>query len=252
MDQKISIIAIHGNGGGGFRFDIAKPLFPSNINFLNPTLPGFNTNNTQTNILSMREYANWLADYLKDIESPCILMGHGLGGVFVLEFLQHYPDLVDGVILHSIVGANLNKRVFPKAMKLPFVAWLTKNIIAHPITRPLISRKFFQKKINKVYEKKFFEAFAKCEAFEKMFHLIDYSWFKYLRPIPVPAVFLWGENDWILKTHEIDALQNLFPLNYKDIVPEWDHFPMIDRPESYALKVTELANKLSENSYAFK
>ena len=58
MEQKISIIAIHGNGGGGFRFDIAKPLFPSNINFLNPTLPGFNTNNTKTKILSMREYAD--------------------------------------------------------------------------------------------------------------------------------------------------------------------------------------------------
>ena len=252
MEQKISIIAIHGNGGGGFRFDLAKPLFPSNINFLNPTLPGFNVNSTQTNNFSMRGYSEWLANYLKDIQPPCILMGHGLGGVFVLEFLQHYPEMVDGVILHSIVGANLNKRVFPKVMKLPFVAWLTKNIIAHPITRPIISRKFFQKKINNIYKKIFFEAFAKCEAFEKMFHLIDYSWFKSLRPIPVPAVFLWGEKDWILKTNEINALQKLFSLNYKDIVPEWDHFPMIDRPESYALKITELANKLSENSYAFK
>ena len=92
MEQKISIIAIHGNGGGGFRFDLAKPLFPSNINFLNPTLPGFNVNSTQTNNFSMREYSEWLANYLKDIQPPCILMGHGLGGVFVLEFLQHYPE----------------------------------------------------------------------------------------------------------------------------------------------------------------
>jgi len=84
-------------------------------------------------------------------------MGHGLGGVFVLEFLQHYRDMVDGVILHSIVGANLNKRIFPKLMKLPLVALLTKNIIVHPIARPVILRNFFQKKINKLYEKKFFE-----------------------------------------------------------------------------------------------
>ena len=46
-------------------------------------------------------------------------MGHGLGGFFVLEFLQHYPEMVDGVILHSIVGANLNKRIF-KVLQ-PFV-----------------------------------------------------------------------------------------------------------------------------------
>ena len=29
-EQKISIIAIHGNGGGGFRFEIDKPLFLAN------------------------------------------------------------------------------------------------------------------------------------------------------------------------------------------------------------------------------
>jgi pimeloyl-ACP methyl ester carboxylesterase len=250
-EQKISIVEIHGNGGGGFRFDIAKPLFPSNVNFFNPTLPGFNSTKKHSIDLTMKQYADWLARYLKDIEPPVILMGHGLGGVFVLEFLQHYPEMVDGVILHSIVGANLNKRVFPKIMKLPLVAWLTKNIIAHPITRPIISRKFFQRKIDKSYEKKFFDAFAACQPFERMFHLIDYSWFKYLKTIPVPTIFLWGEKDWILTPREINALQKLFPLNYKDIVPDWDHFPMIDRPEGYALKVTESAKKLLEHSYVF-
>ena len=250
--QQISIIAIHGNGGGGFRFEIAKPLFSSNINFLNPSLPGFNSTNNHSINLTMKQYAEWLANYIKDIESPRILMGHGLGGVFVLEFLQHYPDMVDGVILHSIVGANLNKRIFPKLMKLPLVAWLTKNIIAHPIARPVISRKFFQKKINKLYENKFFEAFAKCNAFEKMFHLIDYSWFKNLSPAHIPAAFLWGENDWILKKKEMDAFQNLFPFSYKDVVHDWDHFPMIDRPESYAFEVTRLADLLLEKPNVYK
>jgi pimeloyl-ACP methyl ester carboxylesterase len=251
-EQTISIVAIHGNGGGGFRFDIAKPLFPSNIDFLNPSLPGFNCTDIPQSNYSMKQYADWMANYLKDVEPPRILMGHGLGGVFVLEFLQNHSDMVSGVILHSIVGANLNKRIFPKVMKLPYVAWLTKNVIAHPITRPIISRKFFQRKIDAVYEKKFFEAFGKCDAFEQMFNLIDYSWFKNLSPVNVPAAFLWGGNDWILKTNEIEAFQKIFPFNYKDIVPSWDHFPMIDRPESYALKVSELANQLLEHSNVFK
>jgi pimeloyl-ACP methyl ester carboxylesterase len=252
VEQNISIIAIHGNGGGGFRFDIARPLFPENINFLTPSLPGFNCTEIPSSNYTMKQYADWLANYIKKVEQPCILMGHGLGGVFILEFLQNYSDMVSGVILHSIVGANLNKRIFPKIMKLPYLAWITKNIIAHPITRPIISKKFFQKKIDRLYEKKFFEAFGTCDAFEKMFNLIDYSWFKSLTPVNVPAVFLWGEKDWILKPHEINALQKLFPLNHKDIVPDWDHFPMIDRPKSYALKITELANQLLENSNAFK
>jgi surfactin synthase thioesterase subunit len=84
--QNISITAIHGNGGGGFRFDLARPLFPNNINFYNPSLPGFNCNKTLSKKLTIKEYADWLADYLSDIPRPNILMGHGLGGVFVLEF----------------------------------------------------------------------------------------------------------------------------------------------------------------------
>ena len=107
-------------------------------------------------------------------------------------------------------------------------------------------------KINTRYKNEFFESFKKCEAFERMFQLIDYSWFKNLSPINIPAAFLWGENDWILKTNEINTLQNLFPFSFKKIVPEWDHFPMIDRPESYALEVTSLANHLMSKANVFK
>ena len=47
-----SITAIHGNGGGGFRFDMSKSLFPKNINFYNPTLPGFDIKNKTADLYS--------------------------------------------------------------------------------------------------------------------------------------------------------------------------------------------------------
>lgn len=246
MDTSINfaITAIHGNGGGGFRFDLSKPLFPKNINFYNPTLPGFDSNKTQTKKLTIKEYADWLAVYLINIPRPNFIMGHGLGGVFVLEFLQKYAYLIDGVILHSIVGANLNKRIFPKLMKLPKVAFLIKSLIANPTFRPIISKKFFQNKIDSNYEKIFFEAFGKCEVFENMFQLINYSWFKSLSKIHLPTIFLWGEKDWILKPNEIRELQSIFSNSSKIIIPDWDHFPMIDKPESYAYEITRITSDL--------
>ena len=243
--KDFSITAIHGNGGGGFRFDLARPLFPDNINFHNPSLPGFDCNKKQTKKLTIKEYADWLADYISDVPRPNILMGHGLGGVFVLEFLQKYSYLVDGVILHSIVGANLNKRIFPKLMKLPMVAFSIKNLIASPVFRPIISRKFFQTKIDSNYEKLFFEAFGKCEVFENMFQIINYSWFKSLSKIHLPTIFLWGEKDWILTPNEINELQSLFQNSSKLIISDWDHFPMIDKPESYVSEITKIATDLA-------
>ena len=250
--QNISITAIHGNGGGGFRFDLARPLFPNNINFYNPSLPGFNCNKTLSKKLTIKEYADWLADYLSDIPRPNILMGHGLGGVFVLEFLQNYSYLIDGVILHSIVGANLNKRIFPRLMKLPKVAFLIKNIIASSAFRPIISRKFFQTRINSNYEKLFFEAFGKCEVFENMFQIINYSWFKSLSKIHLPTMFLWGEKDWILTPNEINELQSLFQNSSKLIISDWDHFPMIDKPESYVSEITKIATDLATKAHDTK
>ena len=199
--------------------------------------------------LTIKEYADWLADYLVDIPRPNILMGHGLGGVFVLEFLQKYEYLVDGVILHSIVGANLNKRIFPKLMKLPKVAFLIKNLIASPSFRFIISRKFFQNKIDTNYEKLFFEAFGKCDVFENMFQIINYSWFKSLLKIHLPTIFLWGEKDWILKPNEISELQSLFSYSSKLIISDWDHFPMIDKPESYAFEITKIATDLATKAH---
>ena len=79
-EQKITIVAIHENGGGGFRFKIAKPLFPTNINFLEPSLQGFNCTDIPQSNYSIKQYAGWMANYLKDIETPRILMGHGLAG----------------------------------------------------------------------------------------------------------------------------------------------------------------------------
>ncbi len=83
-----------------------------------------------------------------------------------------------------------------------------------------------------------------------MFHQIDYPWFKKLMPIEVPATFLWGEKDWILKPNEINELKKLFPCHSKLIIPGWDHFPMIDQPESYAFEVTQIATDLTLKSHA--
>ena len=85
-----------------------------------------------------------------------------------------------------------------------------------------------------------------------MFHQIDYSWFKKLIPTDVPATFLWGEKDWILKPSEINELKKIFPCHSKMIIPGWDHFPMIDQPESYAFEVTKIATDLTVKSHVSK
>ena len=49
-----------------------------------------------------------------------------------------------------------------------------KNSIAKLIFKNWI---WIETKIDSNYEKLFFEAFGKCEVFENMFQIINYSWF---------------------------------------------------------------------------
>jgi len=37
----ITVVAVHGNGGGAFRFERARPYLPPEIRFEPMTLPGF-------------------------------------------------------------------------------------------------------------------------------------------------------------------------------------------------------------------
>ena len=85
-----------------------------------------------------------------------------------------------------------------------------------------------------------------------MFQIINYSWFKSLLKIHLPTIFLWGEKDWILKPNEISELQSLFSCSSKLIISDWDHFPMIDKPESYAFEITKIATDLATKAHDTK
>ncbi len=60
----------------------------------------------------MRDYAERLAGLVVPERRPRLLLGHGIGGAFVLELIQHQPEIVDAIILHAPVGTRLGSRRF--------------------------------------------------------------------------------------------------------------------------------------------
>jgi pimeloyl-ACP methyl ester carboxylesterase len=53
----------------------------------------------------------------------------------------------------------------------------------------------------------------------------------------------------VLTPDQAADYQKLLPNSFIKIVPNWDHFPMIEQPEEYAQLVVELA-RLLLNRYA--
>lgn len=244
MDEQLTIVAIHGNGGGAFRFARVRPFVPDGVRFWPITLPGFAAVPADPALQSLTDYAEHLHEVLAGEHRPLVLLGTGIGGSIALEYVQRYPNGVDGLILHAPVGTRLEKRLFPRLMKLPGMRRLGQWTFSSPVPRPIFRRLLFHQPVPDDYLNQFFDEYRQCSVFGQMFDIITQSWFESLQPVDVPTVLLWGERERVLTVDQLDDYRQLLPNCTTRIVPDWDHFPMIEQPAEYSDEVVRLARML--------
>lgn len=243
--KPLTLIALHGNGGGAFRFERIKSHLPADISFRAVTLPGFADKPADPALRNLRDYAAYLQTLLAAEPRPLILLGHGIGGSLALEFVQHFAAHIDGLILHAPVGTRLESRFFPRLMALPGARALGQWLFSARLARPLFKRLLFSRPVPDDILDRFFDEYRHCTVFGQMFELITPAWFRSLRPIDLPAALLWGQRERVLKVDQVDDYRTLMPQAIIRTVPGWDHFPMIEQPEEYAHEIAELARKLT-------
>lgn len=243
MPDPITLIAIHGNGGGGFRFSRVPDHLPAGVRLVAPTLPGFGGTPRDPALQTLADYGRVVADHVAAQPRPRVLLGTGIGGTFAIEAVQQGIDL-DGLILHAPVGTRLETRWFPRLMRLPGMTTLGRTLLSAPPLRPLWRRRLFTRPIPDADARRFFDGYAQCAAFGQMFSIITADWFANLQPMIVPAALLWGEQERILPLDQLDDYRALLPNHVVRTVPGWDHFPTLDRPADFARVVTELARRL--------
>jgi pimeloyl-ACP methyl ester carboxylesterase len=242
----LTLVALPGNGGGAFRFSRVRPYLPTSIQWVPLTLPGFAERPRDPHLQTMRDYARVIHELIMPLSRPLIGLGTGIGGSFWLEYLQHYPETLDGVIFHAPVGARLDRRRFPWLMRLPGMRSLGQTLISAPVLRPWWTRRLFRdgSAIPSEYLDRFFAEYRQTEAFGQMFDILTAAWFNSLDPIDRPAALIWGEHERVLSVDHLADYQRLLPQAIIRRVADWDHFPMIEQPEAYARVIADLAYQL--------
>lgn len=242
-----SLIAIHGNGGGGFRFHLLEGRLPPHLALFSVTLPGFGFAPPDPGIRSLKGFADWLAsEVVADAPRPRYLLGHGIGGSIACEFLQHHRHLVDGVILHAPVGAHLDRRWFPRLMRLPGMRPLAQWMLGTPLLTPLWRRLLFRRPVPREVLRRFFAEYRACTIFGQLFDWINASWFHGLQRVDVPTILLWGEKERVLRSGQAEAFARLLPTHQRVLVPDWDHFPMLETPDDYARVLVDALTRLHQ------
>ncbi|NQY58208.1 MAG: alpha/beta fold hydrolase [Ilumatobacteraceae bacterium] len=241
----ITLVAVHGNGGGGFRFARVAPFVDGDISFHAVTLPGFGGRPADHTLRTLPDYAEQLWREIADLPRPLVVLGHGIGGSIALDMVQRHE--IDGLILHAPVGTRLERRWFPRLMRPEPVRALIKWGISSRITRPIIGRRFFSPSVPADYRDRFLDEYGRAEAFSQMFDVITAQWWDGLDAVDVPALILWGSDDRVLGADQVADYRALLPRTWVDVVEGWGHFPMVEGPEDYAATVGEWARRLVEH-----
>lgn len=250
----MNLLMLHGNGGAGARFQLfleALHKSDAEINPVIPQLPGFEGR-------PLPKSGDYWSLFLKAIEDaiidklhePWVFYGHGIGGSILLEWAARDWLMTNGqsilpkqVILHGCIGASLEHRLFPKLMK-PF---LLRKFIHWLIYQPWLRRRWerklflFPDRIPGAVRHQFFEDYRRCDAFTVLFDLINANWYRAVqkRVGEKAFYFLWGEKERVVAAKHLQYWRKDFPKATFDIVPEWDHFPMLDQPEAFCDYLTQ-------------
>ncbi len=243
------VLLLHGNGGGRTRFLPLLELYqqrqaPFTLHL--PALPGFDG----------RPWPSGAADawepMLKALQAVVaqqpgadwVLYGHGVGGSLLLEWasrgwalpgqLQWEPKKV---VLHGIIGASLEHRLFPKMMKPRLARTIMQHLIAWPLLRPVWERRLFQSpsQIPEEVRRQFFRDYAQCAAFPIFFDLITPSWYRQVQQSLSKAYFhfIWGSHERVVAARYLKYWEEDFPNARFEVVAGWDHFPMLDEPQAF-------------------
>jgi pimeloyl-ACP methyl ester carboxylesterase len=241
----VTVVAVHGNGGGAFRFERMKPHVPDGVRLVAVTLPGFGDAPADPTLTTLGAFAQHLERLVDAEPRPRLLLGHGIGASIALELAQTSPGSADGFIFHAPVGARLESRWFPRLMRLPGARTLGRRLFAASLLRPFWRARLFRHPVPASYLERFFEEYRSCAVFGSMFDLLTAEWFRGLKPIDAKTALLWGERDSVLGVDQAAAFRPLLPGALVSFPGRWGHFPMIDAPEAYAREIAAIARRLS-------
>jgi haloalkane dehalogenase len=99
-DCSDTLVYIHGLGESCFCFEdlVSHPALRG-WNHVMPDLPGYGKSPWPEEPMALEAHARYLADWLKIKNiTPCVMIGHSMGGVIGLMICEKYPELVEGYI----------------------------------------------------------------------------------------------------------------------------------------------------------
>lgn len=246
-----TIVFVHGFGGDAlitWRKELLHFAKTNTVVAYDLIWFGKSTSTEIPNLNSQTKALKKLLSYLK-IESATII-GQSYGGFVVLDFAQHYPSMVEKMIIANSPGTTFNLSTLDtvcKKFELENISDLFVLEQTTNIKRLLDAATFSNPRLPKFLQKQIFDAYfnknktqqkelMKSLPAEKL-KLQDLSFYQ-----KIPTLVLWGKNDEIFPLSEGQKFATAINAQFVSI-PNCGHAPQFDAPKMFLKLLDEFITK---------
>jgi len=252
---EMSLVMIHGMSSSIEIFEDVIPELSKHMRVLALDLLGFGQSDKPKNEnYSLEFYASLIKELIEKTHQNapakqiCVL-GHSMGGKYVLTLALTHPDLVQKVVLSNSDGFIHVPHVI-RAVSF----WGIRHLLHKMISR----RKFVQNAMKKVYHDPGYITQEHLELNLKMardkdiyrtvmllnrnYKKLDLKRMGYrarLSELRQPVLIIWGAEDQFLSTKSAHSANNEIPNSKLHILPNCGHAPMIEKSENFINLVTD-------------
>jgi len=215
---------------------------------LAPDLPGFGESGKPLRAYDFPFFAAWLKDYLEQMGvRRAILVGNSLGGRIALEAGMTMPERIERMVLlcpspaflRGRIAVPLVKALRPEMAMVPMllghaqVAQVARSMFSKPGRLPDGWYDAFADEFLRVFRSPrgrvaFFSA-ARQVYLEPARGQLGF-WDR-LPTLRVPAMFVWGANDWLVPARFEHHVREALPRARSEVFDDCGHVPQYEFPE---------------------
>jgi pimeloyl-ACP methyl ester carboxylesterase len=242
------VILLHGLGATNASFLPTLWSLGRDHRVLAPDLPGFGDSAKPIRAYDPAFFARWLRDFMDatGVEQAHVI-GNSMGGRVALEVGLRHPERVERMVLLCPSPAFLKGREFVRLVRflrpelalipLPLphkqVVRSTRAIFARPSRLPYAWYEAAADEFLRVFRTPrgriaFFSA-ARQIYLEEPWG--DTGFWDRLRSLTTPALFVWGERDWLVPAKFARHVTEALPNNTSVVMDDCGHVPQYEHPK---------------------
>jgi len=240
------IVFVHGISGSWQNWLENLPHFGRDRRAIALDLPGFGASPLPSWPIDMPAYGRLLHDFCAKlgVERGAALVGNSMGGLVAAEAVLSSPGRFNRLVLVSAAGL-LNTWLPRERGKATSHAWgafgpgfgrLAREVVARRRARYLMFR-FFMRYPGRLRKELLWEQMASglpAPGFaDALDAVIEYDARHRLEEIQVPALIVWGTDDWVIPSAAAHSYNRRIPNSRLAVFDGTGHVPQLERPARF-------------------